>query len=236
MNWKDAVLQAIERYSQQHQSVQIERQALLHEQLPWMVHITQSRGQTPDQTVSRVLQELRDEGVLFFSSAGLYVVQNQPLDASREDAADDVIANAIVQGNLRLGDVEVADSVGLTRQRKGTQALRLATLRNYHCRCALCDVQDEALLVASHIARWADEPSARGVLGNVLCLCTLHDGLFERGYFSLRDDYSLIRREPLRSESLDLWLTRCTRAFAPPTVPPEPRFLAAHRTRVRLNT
>jgi len=50
-------------------------------------------------------------------------------------------------------------------------ALRKKTLANYRESCALCDVNDKGLLVSSHIARWADQPEARGLLSNTICLC-----------------------------------------------------------------
>ena len=62
--WKSAVLSALQRYSRRHGSLQIERGAFLSEELPAMIAQTTSAGRTPAQTVSRVLQELRDEGRL----------------------------------------------------------------------------------------------------------------------------------------------------------------------------
>ncbi|MBK7026681.1 MAG: hypothetical protein IPH40_07185 [Polaromonas sp.] len=38
-------------------------------------------------------------------------------------------------------------------------------------------------MVTSHIARWADKPMARGLLSNTICFCSMHDKLFEYGYF-----------------------------------------------------
>ena len=48
-----------------------------------------------------------------------------------------------------------------------------------------CSVTDRRLLVASHIARWADNKELRGHPRNGLCFCPLHDKAFELGLFTL---------------------------------------------------
>jgi hypothetical protein len=70
LNWKTAVREALGRYSERHTTVQIDRAIFLDEEQLNIVNATESSGKTPGQTISRVLQELRDEGVLFFSSSG----------------------------------------------------------------------------------------------------------------------------------------------------------------------
>ena len=46
-------------------------------------------------------------------------------------------------------------------------------------------------MVASHIARWADNSEKRGDTSNGLCLCPIHDKAFELGYFSLDDKFRI---------------------------------------------
>ena len=194
-----------------------------------------SVGKTPAQTVSRVLQELRDQGRLFFSTAGVYVLTDQAVDLGREDLADDIIEDAIIRDALLMPDVAVRDDIGLTRLRAGTQALRRLTLANYTGRCALCDTRDPRLLVTSHVARWSDRPDARGKLSNTICFCALHDRLFEHGYFGLHDDLRLLVRPDVAGAAIRIWLDQCTTAFQRPNSHrPLVEFLREHRERVRL--
>jgi hypothetical protein len=160
--WKAAVVASLQRFSRRPGSVQIERGAFLAEELPAMISATRSAGRTPAQTVSRVLQELRDEGWLFFSESGVYVIAEGVIDAVDEDFPEDVLDHAVQWGRLQLGDVAVSDAIGQTRLRRGMAAVRRGTLLNYRGRCALCDIAETRLLVTSHIARWADRPEARG--------------------------------------------------------------------------
>ncbi|MCB2022079.1 MAG: hypothetical protein M9915_14860 [Rhizobacter sp.] len=233
--WKTAVVAALQRFSKRNRTRQIERGTFLAEELPAMVSATGSAGRTPAQTVSRVLQELRDEGHLFFSESGVYVISGGTLDALSEDFPEDVLEHAAQASALAIGDVAAFDAVGLTRLRRGMAAVRRGTLLNYRGQCALCDISDSRLLVASHIARWADRPDARGLMANVICLCKLHDPLFESGYFSLSDEFKVLWRPSIASETIRQFAQACTGPFRLPLrQAPTPAFLQEHRTRVAL--
>lgn len=234
-NWHEAVIASLGRFSTRHKTIQIERTAFLAEELDLIVQQTGSSGKTPSQTVSRVLQELRDEGILFFSKTGIYTLNRVEVDVSMEDFPEDVLEHAAETGNLRIGDVPVADELKQTRVRKGVNALRATTLKHYRNCCALCDVSDVRLLVTSHIARWSDRPEARGKLSNVICYCSLHDKLFEHGYFSLLDTYEIRWRPDINSIALGIWRNECTKEFSKPLIhPPAHEFLKEHRERVGL--
>jgi hypothetical protein len=230
--WKAAVVSALQRYSKRHQTLQIERGALLAEELTAMIAETTSVGRTPAQTVSRVLQELRDEGRLFFSAAGIYVIHGAEIDAVKEDFPEDVLEHAAQSGTLVLGDVLTSDAIGQMRVRRGMAAVRRATLLNYGGRCALCDIADTKLLVASHVARWADRPGARGELANVICLCRMHDPLFELGYFALSDDFAVLWQPTIISAAMRIWADNCTGPFRQPLLrAPSAIYLREHRSR-----
>ena len=200
-----------------------------------MASAAASMGKTPAQTVSRVLQELRDEGKLFFSSAGVYVLTDQAVDLTREELADDIVENAILRDALLVPEVPVEIEVGEARLRVGHAALRRLTLANYRGQCALCDTRDPRLLVTSHVARWADRADARGKLSNTICFCAFHDQLFEHGYFGMEDDLRLIVRAPVGGAAVQTWLERCTTEFQRPTRHlPMVEFLREHRWRVGL--
>ncbi len=229
--WKVAVTEALDRYSLRHATVQIDRKKLLAEEQAQIVLRVRSIGKTPGQTISRILQELRDAKFLYFSDAGRYVLNNYPLDMAAEDAPVDVVENAVANGKLVLRDVDASDEIGKSRIRQGVAALRRATLANYRHTCALCDIQEKALLVTSHVARWADRPEARGVLSNTICFYSFHDRLFENGYFALDKHCKVIRRGGIKSISILTWLDACTQEFQTPLISPSQLFLQEHRIR-----
>ena len=234
-SWKQSISTALGRYASRHRTVLIERKTFLAEELPTVIAETGSQGATPWQTASRILQELRDEGYLYFSKSGVYSLNNSVVDATSEDIPIDVLENASIHANLQLSDVEATSAIGTTRLRRGMQALRMANLRNYQHQCALCDIDDENLLITSHIARWADKPDARGHLSNVICMCRMHDTLFENGYFAISDSMQVCWRNGVKSQAISIWRERCTSEFRLPTIKaPDVRYLQEHRNRVGL--
>ncbi|MDO9011177.1 MAG: hypothetical protein Q7U78_05120 [Gallionella sp.] len=233
--WHQAVKFALERYAARNSTIRIERDVFLAQELSNITRDTGSTGKTPGQTVSRVLQELRDEKYLFFSDVGIYTLNQVPVSAADEDLPDDVLENAVEEGLLVLTDVETSSDVSLLRVRRGMNALRKQTLANYRNSCALCDVNDKGLLVSSHIARWADHPEARGLLSNTICLCTLHDKLFENGYFAMDDSLNLIWKAPQPIRAIEIWRQQCTSPFKlPHSARPATKFISEHRIRVEL--
>ena len=72
-DWQEAVLRAIHRLCQRKGSRVFTRQELINEELPRITEETMTAGATPAQTLSRVLQELRDmQLVEFLDNRGTY--------------------------------------------------------------------------------------------------------------------------------------------------------------------
>lgn len=209
----------------------MERPRFLAEELPVLVAATTSQGLTPEKTTDRHLQELRDEGLVEFLGSGHYLLLDQPLDVEIEDLTDEALDLSLRANKLRLGRVETGDQLALTRRRKGQERIRALIKEDYNSRCAVCDVIDTGLLVASHIVAWAASVEHRGDLTNVICLCRIHDALFERGYWSLADDFALIKRSDLQSRCLTQVLEQMEPFRPPCTFPPASRFLRDHRAR-----
>ncbi len=71
-SWSEAVAAAVRRHVALTGSTIFDRQALIDTEGDRILQDTGSDGATPWQTLSRVLQELRDSGSLEFVSAGIY--------------------------------------------------------------------------------------------------------------------------------------------------------------------
>lgn len=97
-------------------------------------------------------------------------------------------------GELIQASIPTSEVLSIIKQRRGQENFSKNVKTNYnHCCCFPgCQVSDNNYLVASHIARWADNPELRGEISNGLCLCLVHDKAFERGYFSLDDEYKVL--------------------------------------------
>ena len=230
-DWRQVVLQALRRYAKRNRTRKIRREDLLRQELKRIVGETSSLGATPAQTVSRVLQELRDDGAVYFLGRGTYLLLDPPLDVEAEDVPDRALDFAAKRNRLRIGAVATSDETALARRRKGQDRVRALTLQNYGGQCALCDISDVRLLVASHVSSWADDPENRGNLSNVICLCRFHDALFENGYLAFSDDLAVLRGDAGGSKAVESILSSALEFRPPLEHPPDPTFLRRHRRR-----
>lgn len=229
--WRDAVLDAVTRLGGRRGSDTVDRQSLIAEELERIVLETHSRGITPAQTLSRVLQDLRDEGVIDFLGAGSYRLLHAPVDVEVVELSDEQIDAKIRRRLLRLGRVETGTEVGATRRRRGQARVRALALDNYGQRCAVCDVSDPRLLVTSHILPWAEAPDARGDLSNVILLCCFQDRLFELGYWALSDELSVLRRASIESTTIRALIPTAMAFRRPASNAPGADYLRYHRLR-----
>lgn len=76
-SWPEAVLSSLRSYCQKNATSTIERQAFIDEEMPSIRAATKTRGATPEQTLGRILQELRDAGIIEFLSPGRYRLTDQ---------------------------------------------------------------------------------------------------------------------------------------------------------------
>jgi len=73
MTWKEAVEAAVIRQAAKNPSRTFTRQDLLDSERSRIMSDCGGGGETPDQTISRVLQELRNDGVIaFLDDQGTY--------------------------------------------------------------------------------------------------------------------------------------------------------------------
>ena len=233
--WRDSALAALNRCAARHDSRIITRQELISEELPRIEAEVATEGVTPAQTLSRVLQELRDEGLVAFTGDGRYLLLDRPVLAETEDFPDDALEQLAAVNMLAFGDVDTGDTQRLARQRRGQNAIRRRTLASYSTLCAFCGVGESSFLVASHISPWGQDEVNRGRLANVICMCRPHDALFEAGYFALSDTYEILFKPHLESDSIGILLASLEEFRRPQANPPDPALLSRHRKRFGFN-
>jgi putative restriction endonuclease len=68
-------------------------------------------------------------------------------------------------------------------------------LENYNHKCALCDIDQSELLIASHIVPWSLNETARLELENCILLCVLHDKLFDKGFITIADNNVVVSKK-----------------------------------------
>jgi putative restriction endonuclease len=78
-NWSEAVEIAVRRLVARTGNAEFSRQEMIASELQRIVNETGSRGATPEMTLSRELQELRDRGEIEFLGSGHYRLLDTPL-------------------------------------------------------------------------------------------------------------------------------------------------------------
>ena len=94
----------------------------------------------------------------------------------------------------------------IIKARVNQNKFRKMMLQAYKCKCCLCGVQMEEMLVASHIKPWRDcDPNEKVSPYNGLLLCPNHDRAFDGGLVSFERD-GLIMISHLLSETDRIFL------------------------------
>lgn len=92
-------------------------------------------------------------------------------------------------------DNKETEKVINTKTRIYQDVLRKRVLKNYNNECACCKINQQDLLICSHIKPWSEDIKNRLNPQNTICFCPLHDKLFDKGYFSLSNNYEIIFSE-----------------------------------------
>lgn len=86
---------------------------------------------------------------------------------------------------------EGKDIQRLVKTRVNQSLFRRVVINNYSHTCAICGLDIDNLLVASHIIKWSEDQSQRLNPENGLCLCSIHDKAFEEGFIAIKNDYRI---------------------------------------------
>lgn len=155
---------------------------------------------------------------------------------------EDVIEKALdLKDMVFLKNILTGEIQTYIAQRIGQDKIRRMVLKNYHNQCALCDVNDSHMLVASHIIPWKENKILRGKLDNVICLCVMHDKLFELGKIGIGTDYQVIFSKSFLKdcETTNFYqsckLATLTKLNSPLHLFPSKEYLANHRKTFSLN-
>jgi len=124
--------------------------------------------------------------------------------------------------------------------RRGQDYFREIVLNNFGGRCGVCELNIRELLVASHIAPWAQHDTRRLDIANGLSLSRLHDAAFDRGLISFDDDFRLLVGKSLTQALPAKFVAASFLAFAgeklkipSDSILPDQALLAEHRKRFR---
>lgn len=182
MTWRELVRRELARYREDTGSEFVERQEFLDVALP-VFGAAYPDAETPGQTFSRVMQELRDrDEVDFVDGRGTYRI----VDVEGAEST----GSGVDAGSYTAREYETA--VGA---RSMPAAFRAYVLDLYDHRCPVSGVDHDALLDVAHVRSWSEHPDYRVDPGNVLPLSRTQHAAFDAGLFTLDRNYR-VRVDP----------------------------------------
>jgi hypothetical protein len=117
-------------------------------------------------------------------------------------------------------------------RRQGQEFFRRMIIASYDERCALSGISDARMLVACHIAPWAEARERRLDPTNGICLNPLLDKAFERGIITLADDLRVMIARETEPKTSRYIIEKCgSHLRMPSKFRPDRELVAAHRSK-----
>ncbi len=193
MNWKIAVIESITRISLRNKTNLISRQQIISEELEQIISDVSSKGATPEQTLSRILQDLRDEGYLEFDGNGKYLL----LESNH-------IPNSI--------DVHIQEEIPERTPTTVHRILRDSNLvkelkRLYNFKCQICETRLELLsgyyCEVHHLKPLGNPHNGPDRKDNMIVVCPNHHVLLDYLAINLELDSLRLKKHDISGEYID---------------------------------
>lgn len=180
--WRDLVREELWRYAERTGERIVERQDLLDQSLD-VFQEEYPDAETPEQTMSRVLQELRDRGEIEFVDRGTYrilLVGQDEIDTLEEE---------LERPEAKPGTWSVTTRE--VKQRAFQDRFRSRVIPNFGHRCGICGLGPEWFLDAAHLRPATEYEELAGDPSAGVALCKNHHEALDRGVIIIQPDGSL---------------------------------------------
>jgi putative restriction endonuclease len=104
--------------------------------------------------------------------------------------------------NIELIDFPVGlERDAFIKKRVNQNFFRSTILSSYNLKCCITGLSISDFLVASHIKPWSTDENNRLNPHNGLCLNSIHDKAFDKGFITITPDYKILTSQHLESYS-----------------------------------
>lgn len=137
-----------------------------------------------------------------------------------------------------LDSYEGKVAISLVKTRVNQSVFRTMVLNNYDLKCCITGLATPPLLIASHIVPWSKGTMDRLNPRNGLCLNALHDSAFDKGYFTITNDFRVKLSKAIgdfeKDDALKTYFGKYEGAQLqkPVRFVPDEAFLAYHRDHI----
>jgi putative restriction endonuclease len=226
----------------------------LHSKNPDIIHYAGLIGRTPSALAMKLVNfasldpfitESGRRGLKGVSNAdrALWAEMNQ--NTEEFDRQCQLAMEQLEKPVTALQDITAPDYSGrerttIVKARVDQQLFRKNVLGAYEYRCCLTELEEPALLIASHIRPWSHAAEHRLNPSNGLCLSSLHDKAFDRGLITFNEHLELVlspQIKKLKSSISDVNFTQYEgrKLRLPISYPPDAQQLAYHRQHIFLS-
>lgn len=149
-------------------------------------------------------------------------------------ARNDVVAGADLMEAAALPIEEGRTRAATVQVRVNQARFRKAVLASYNATCCISGLQNEKLVIASHIVPWSQDNNNRLNPQNGLCLSALHDRAYDQGLITVMPDYKIRVSPKLKVVKGDSFMADSLLRFdkraigLPEKLRPSPTFLEWH--------
>lgn len=141
------------------------------------------------------VQPIWDE---FFNDKDLLLFNSEKILAEKEEISLEVkFANSLKGTEHLKGE----DKIREVKTRVNQSAFRQIVMGNYDGKCAITGIDISELLVASHIIPWSKNEKERLNPENGICLCSLYDRAYDKGYIGINHKLELLLSTDIKNRS-----------------------------------
>jgi putative restriction endonuclease len=191
----------------------------LHSRTPEIIHLANLLGRTPGSIAMRLnnfasvdpYHQQRGIGGLpggraqvepiwkeFINNKDELLFESERILAEKENVSLEKKFSETLKGTEHLQGTYKTREV---KTRVNQNVFRQIVLANYSGRCAITGIDIPDLLLASHIIPWADNEKERLNPENGICLSSLYDRAYDKGYISINENYEIILSSDLKKKN-----------------------------------
>lgn len=121
------------------------------------------------------------------------------LPLAQKEIVEEMVVNTNLQEDKEIEkeDYKIEDSYAEIKIRRKQSAWSNKVRKDYNFKCCIpeCDVESGEFLESAHIKKYSEEEGGKGHRANPhngLCMCPLCHLMFDKGYFTLSEDFKII--------------------------------------------
>jgi putative restriction endonuclease len=136
------------------------------------------------------------EELLFESERILAEMENRNLEEKFSEVLQD------------MQQLKGEDKFRQVKTRVNQHVFRQIVIANYAGKCAISGIDISELLMASHILPWAKDEKERLNPENGICLSSLYDKAYDKGYISINERYEVLFSTALKKKEKEAYYER----------------------------